>query len=287
MEENKKGNILQERKDYVQKKIEEIKAQINEFEKLDNTNPDVILALLNIKKNNNLLLKSFNILSKEDLFRFGINKKLSNRETYFYFLRYIISIEIKNEENNEKNPEKNDENEKNNESFEKVNNLSIDLSEGKIKVKDNSKEENDDIDYEKDIDTFKKIIKRKNINIEDVFHMNEEITIKRLKNKINKYNKDISYKDEFKNNYASFNTELFFHIQTKNVLNSYDDLNDDNFSKKIYLTKNLYRLIEKVEQNKIKDRFILMYFYFVIDMEYELDLGLIILLDNYDEVNVS
>ena len=73
------GKIDREKKD----EAEELD-YLNIFETMDNTKPELILKrLFSNKKNDKLLFKNFNVLSKNDLSQFGINKKLNNRDTYF------------------------------------------------------------------------------------------------------------------------------------------------------------------------------------------------------------
>jgi hypothetical protein len=75
------------------------------------------------------------IISNEKLSStFKINKELSGRESYFYFLNYIISVVLiaKKEKNVDKiEPKTND--------IKKEPKLFIDFSEGKINVKNNNK----------------------------------------------------------------------------------------------------------------------------------------------------
>ena len=68
----------------------------------------VILSKLKYKKSYELLLKNFNILSKEELSEFGIIKNYSNRDSYFYFLEYLINVNIieENKINDKKNENK-------------------------------------------------------------------------------------------------------------------------------------------------------------------------------------
>ena len=64
------------------------------FEQMDNTKPEIILAkLLSNKNNDKLLFKNFKEKKKNDLSELGINKRFNNRETYFYFLEYLIRVE--------------------------------------------------------------------------------------------------------------------------------------------------------------------------------------------------
>ena len=67
---------------------------LNIFEKIGNTNPELNLQRLLSNKSDKFLFKNFNVLSKNELSIFGINKKLNNREAYFYFLECLINIEI-------------------------------------------------------------------------------------------------------------------------------------------------------------------------------------------------
>jgi hypothetical protein len=67
---------------------------LNIYEKIDNTNPELNLRRLLSNKSDKLLFKNFNVLSKTELSMFDINKKLNNREAYFYFLECLINVEI-------------------------------------------------------------------------------------------------------------------------------------------------------------------------------------------------
>jgi hypothetical protein len=68
------------------------------------------------------------------------------------------------------------------------------------------------------------------------------------------------------------------------VLSSFKELKDNKkFSQKIDMIKNINIFIRKVEENKIKDVLILRYFYFIIDVEYQLTTYVKYLLRNYNE----
>ena len=53
------------------------------------------------------------------------------------------------------------------------------------------------------------------------------------------------------------------------------------------MIKNLSYFINKIKQNKVTDEFVLNYFYFILDLEYELNLTVKILLCNYEEDNTN
>lgn len=82
---------------------------------------------------------------------------------------------------------------------------------------------------------------------------------------------------------------MFFHYQLKNILKSFKELNGEKINKKVNLISCLGKFIAKVKNNKIKDRFLLGYFYLIIVIEYELNSFLKKLIYNYSdsEDNVS
>ena len=106
---------------------------LKRLESYDNTNPNVISALLKLKKNNKLLFNNLDILTKDNLSEFGIIKKYSNRDTYFYFLEFIASIKITD---NFEDSEEETESEKSETKVEKVKepNLIVNFSGGNIVI---------------------------------------------------------------------------------------------------------------------------------------------------------
>ena len=69
--------------------------KLEELEKLDNTNKDVLFSILQTNKNNKeLLFTSFDILEKKQLQELEITKELSNKQSYFYFLKYMNHVKI-------------------------------------------------------------------------------------------------------------------------------------------------------------------------------------------------
>lgn len=92
------NSSLFEMKDALGQNIEKLTSKdfkdINEQEELDNTNSNIIFEKLKLKPSKKLLFDSFDILSKKQLSQFKITKKYNNRETYFYFLEYIINVKI-------------------------------------------------------------------------------------------------------------------------------------------------------------------------------------------------
>ena len=284
METNKKEYSFEKRKIKVKEEIANSNTQslseLSQLEKLDNTNPEVIISLLRYKKTNKLLFNNFDVLNKQELSEFDIKKNLDNRELYFYFLDYICHVKIIDEQVDYKKEVK---------SMNKATKepeLFIDFSEGKVSIKKNNKyqkeikdnsnsESNNDIEDEKNEKQYEEAIRVKiGLIIEKNFPMNEKISINALRQKIYKYFYDFIHLEKHKNNFPEFQSELFFHYQLKNVLKTFLELNDNDFKKKIDMIYNLDGFISKIKKKEIKDLIILNYFYFIIDIEYELNISL-------------
>ena len=135
--EYKFESSLMKRKSDAQEKLDKLKIdfskQLDVLENMDNTNSDIILAKLNIKQSNKLLFKNYNVLSKNELSKFGVKKTLDNRESYFKLLEYLEVVEIKNEDE--------EENEIKDKSVKKKHKkpiFTIDFTEDKIQIRDKS-----------------------------------------------------------------------------------------------------------------------------------------------------
>ena len=285
--EYKFESSLMKRKSEAQEKLDKLKIdflkQLNVLENMDNTNSDIILAKLNIKQSNKLLFKNYNVLSKNELSKFGVKKTLDNRESYFKLLEYLEVVEIKNEdeEENEKTKDK---------SVKKKHKkpiFTIDFTEDKIQIRDKSKNkiqlncENNN----KSEAYYKEMIGKKNVNFYEYFGIKEKITIKNLRNKMDKYLNELTFEEEYKNNIPDSKSELFFFNHTLNLIYSFKELNETKFLKKIKMIKNLSNFINKVKLNKVTDELVLNYFYLVLHLEYELNSTAKMLFCNYEENN--
>ena len=173
---------LEKRKNKVKEEISQSRPitpeALDNLEKLDDTNADVLKAKLrhNIK-NNELLIKSYDTLTKAELKEFNIKKDLSNKESYFYFLEYMRNVQIiDGEENNmSENIEEPEENEAE---------IIIDFSKGNMKFEEiKNKKDNITINHfdknTKEIgdENYKSFIKKKNVNIKEYFIEEEKITL--------------------------------------------------------------------------------------------------------------
>ena len=99
MESNDISFSLEQRKYKVNEAMKVNKSvtfeKLEELEKLDNTNKDVLFSILQTNKNNKeLLFTSFDILEKKQLQELEITKELSNKQSYFYFLKYMNQVKI-------------------------------------------------------------------------------------------------------------------------------------------------------------------------------------------------
>ena len=378
MDQNEEKYFYQELKDLITGKMKEGKNQDLNYRNIEediyNKIKEITMAKLRLKKSNELLFKNFNLLTKEELSEFGISKKYSNRESYFYLLEYFISVEIIEEEqkmeiendenfnniitqtlsliisksdnviknsdmnNNEKfiyigdeeeifkqndfikndeckeenfillnniedennSCEKNimknfefrkenfipiDDNNKNNKNREYK--LLIDISTEKIIISKNPKFNFENfISIESNIEETEKkyaeMIMKKNIDIKEIFKLKEKITLKSLKEKLNMFLNVLTYNDEPPIFYPKFESELYYHYQLRNILQSIKELKtDEKLKKKINMIKGLYEFIPYVKNHKIRDKIILTYFYLVMDVEYDLPIFMFIRIRDY------
>jgi hypothetical protein len=280
---------LEKRKNKVKEEISQSQPitpeALDNLEKLDDTNADVLKAKLrhNIK-NNELLIKSYDTLTKTELKEFNIKKDLSNKESYFYFLEYMRNVQIiDGEENNiSENIEEPEENEVE---------IIIDFSKGNMKFEEiKNKKDNITINHfdknTKEIgdENYKNFVKKKNVNIKEYFIEEEKITLSNLRKKLSEYQEILTYLDAKRNSFPDFQNELFYHNQLNNVILSFLELEDDyEFLQKKQMISFLEEITQNIENNKIKDSNILMYFYLAIDVENELDQAFGYKLKLYDE----
>lgn len=258
---------------------------LDEKEESDNTDPNIMFEILKAKPSYKLLCKSFDTLNKKQLSEFKIFKKYNNEETYFYLLEYLVNVKIIKDKKQPKkliDVEKKNKTKKNKEKNPK---LKIEFLNGIVVFQSDIMKKKNKKVVEKTENDYMNIIKNKNINIDDYFIMNENITIENLREKMQKFYKKKTMNDDKKNSIPEFESELFFHYQLKNVFKTFKELSDVKFQKKIEMISVLFDFINKVKTKKIKDRIILAYFYFIIDVEYDIDLSVMLLMQNYEENN--
>ena len=282
---------LEKRKSKVKDILKQIKAlnleELDQLEKLDNTNSELLKSKIRLnKKNKELLYKSYDTLSKEELNELKIKKELSNRQAYFSFLNYVRKVEIINQK--EKEEIKEIKETSRNETF--VPQIVIDFSSGEMKFTRAKEEPNQTgIEEEQNIEEEKKeeFFKKKKVNIKNYFNHKEKITLKDLRTKLSNYRDILTFYDFNRNNFPDFQSELYFHHQLKNVILTFLELNDEEFLEKKHLISSLDKIIKRVKKNKIKDSEILTYFYLVMDIEIELGEAMKLVLNNYKEKEFS
>ena len=264
---------LEKRKINVKEMIIETKFFLCEnheqLEKIDYTNKNLLLGF---NKSNELLFKNYDVQQKKVLSEFIINKEWSNKESYFYFLNYIRRVQIiyKKEEHEFKIIENNE---------KKVKPKNIETKENKENIEKNNKEKS----YIK-ITNFNKCLEKK--NIKEYFILGEKITLKKFRDKLSEYYKILPSIEEY-NKISVFQSELFFLFKLKNIIHTFIESKDDDIKQKQKLISNLSKLIKKIEKNKIVDFIILSYFYFVMDIEIELESIFELKLKDYNEDNYS
>ena len=242
---------------------------LNIYEKIDNTNPELNLRRLLSNKSDKLLFKNFNVLSKTELSMFDINKKINNREAYFYFLECLINVEIIGDSNKSESDSGKITVQKKDSKEPKI---KIDFSQGAIVIGKTSQKATDNNDIiNKENENYGEMINRLNVDIVEYFTFNELITVKDLRQKMKTFYENLTFKEEKLNNIPDFESELYYHYQLQNILESFEESDDEEFEDKIYLIKNVSQFIYNVKNNKIKDRLILNYFYFIMDVENEID----------------
>ena len=199
MESNDISFSLEQRKYKVNEAMKVNKSitfeMLEELGKLDNTNKDVLFSILQTNKNNKeLLFTSFDILEKKQLQELEITKELSNKQSYFYFLKYMNHVKIIDDILvDDKVKEKVGDEVKiteiqNEEKIKEEPQYLIDFLFGKISFEKNrhkKKEiENTPCSIENNEErnkSFEKCIQKKNINIKKIFVLGEKIKISELR----------------------------------------------------------------------------------------------------------
>ena len=104
----------------------------------------------------------------------------------------------------------------------------------------NNNYENNKYEDDKKYEDF---LSKKNHKISDYFKLNEKIDLYNLRQKLEKYDTILTLSYTYKNNIPTFESELFFYIQLKNIINTFIELNDEKFKKKIDLLIILKKMI--------------------------------------------
>ena len=193
----------------------------------------------------------------------------------------MIYVEYIEEDTHEKKAK--DKTKKNKNKNTKSPKLIIDFSKGKIDIIKNTNnfEVNNKIINENE--NYGEMLSILNVDITKYFTFSETISIKDLRKKMEQFYDDLTFKEDNYNNMPDFQSELYYHYQLENIFETFNECNDKDFVKKIDFIKDISDFIFNVKDNKITDRLILNYFYFIMDVEYKIDLGLLLNANKYEE----
>ena len=283
---------------------------LDEAMNLDNTLPDIYYEKLKIIKDDyKLKERSFDILDKKQLKEFNINKTDNYKEIYFYIIHYLEEINLDEPEKAEKGyeteefvkkekkqefqdpkeeepdeggeEEDDDDDEEEEKKFESIEEKYV---KGEVKI--NNEEVHDKIvqeaekisaksisDEEKmDNSEFKKYLDEKEkFDIRKILILKETINIEKISNKFNQIYDKIYKFLNLRNNYPELESEYFFYNCIRYTLETFQTLKYKKFIQKILIIKKLKTISILIENNKISDKLIKIFYYYIINAQYDLD----------------
>ena len=288
-EQNEKYD-LKNRKIKAIKLMEEYKSNnknvkyLEHIKLLDNTLPELYLNKLRISNNDTKLREnSYNIVDKDLLKPFNINKKLNYKELYFEIINYIESITIDEQENATEKFDleeflisENDENEAYIGKNKNVgNNIIINVETNDINGLD-----------ENLLDSkYKNVLEKKeNFDINKLLIKDERIKVKDIKKKFSEIYDVFCTFINYKNNYPDFESELFYFYSLRYMLKTYSKLKYKRFIEKLQLTDEIGPITNKIKNNEIKDELIKKLYYYIMNTQYTFDNQYIkLLMEEIDE----
>ena len=263
---------------------------LEKIKDLDNTIPEYYLYKLQ-KNNDDIKLKerSFDILKKDELKKFGINKTINFRELYFEIIEYIESIIIDEPEKAEKGfdyeefigsengkntekPESENKEQTNNKFEEEKNEIIENKKEAENKIDLNVEiEEKNDLDEDLSDSEFKKVFEKKeNFKIEGLLIKDEKIKVEDIKKKFKAIFEACFSFSDFKKNYPDFESEFFYFNCIRYMLETYKELKYKRFIKKLLLTKKMEEITNIIKDGHTKDNLIKILYYYIMNTQYHL-----------------
>ena len=226
--------IISEKKD--EKKLDEIMS-------LDDTLPDVyIYKLRNSRDDIKLKERSLDLVDKNALKEFSIDKKINYKEIYFKLIEYISSISLDEPK---------------------------DASNGFDLEEFLNEEENDSENQSSSKEEFKKVLdKRISLDIEPLLIKKEKIKVNDIKIKLSQIYESCCSFINYKNNYPEFESELFYFNCLRYMLDTYKTLKYKRFIKKIKLTKYMSPLTDKIQKNKANYNLTKLVYYYIMNTQY-------------------
>ena len=252
---------------------------------LDNTLPDIYVYKLKNSVDAKLKERSYEIVDKESLKKFNVDKKINYRDLYFELIDYITSINLDEPENASDKYEKEDflieeqdDSYSESESIEsEENNIhkNTDKNGGAIKVELKVDfEEKSDLDENVSDSEFKEVLeKMQKFDINNLLIKNEKINVAHIRIKFYKIYETYFSFINYKNNYPEFESELFYFHCLRYMLETYKKLLYKRFIKKILLTKSnmIIPLTEKIKNGEINDNSIKIFYYYIMNTQYYVD----------------
>ena len=251
---------------------------LDEIMTSDDTLPDIYFYKL-LNNHNNIKLKeiSYDVLDKDLLVNFNMEKKFNYREIYFELIDYISSITLDEPETaadkfeleefimDEDENEDSGENLSNNEKkfdYEIENNVIL-----KVDV-----EEKSDLDENLSVKEFEDVLEKKmKFDIKKILKKNETIKVEDIKIKFSQIFEECCSFINYKNNYPDFESEFFYFNCLRYMLNTYKSLKYKRFINKLGLTESLSPLTDKIKNSKIDDYLTKFFYYYIMNTQYYLD----------------
>ena len=220
--------------------------QLDEIMSLDDTLPDVyIYKLRNSRDDIKLKERSLDLVDKNALKEFSIDKKVNYKEIYFKLIEYISSISL---------------------------NEPKDASNGFDLEDFLNEEENDSENQSSSKEEFKKVLdKRISLDIEPLLIEKEKVKVNDIKIKLSQIYESCCSFINYKNNYPEFESELFYFNCLRYMLDTYKILKYKRFIKKIKLTKYMSPLTDKIQKNKANYNLTKLVYYYIMNTQYYID----------------
>ena len=269
---------------------EKDKKELDKIMSLDDTLPDIYLYKLKNSDDIKLMERSFDILDKELLFQFKIEKKINFKDLYFELINYIESIKLDEPENaNEKfeledfiDNENEDSENNQSSSYSDIEENEISFNNTKIEDKDKLKvdfEEIGELDQNLSVTEFKNVLDKKmNFGIKDILIKNEEIKVPDIKIQLSKIYEGCFSFLNYKNNYPDSESELFYFNCLRYMLDTYKSLKYKRFICKIQLTQNISSLTFRIKNNQVNDNLTKILYYYIMNTQYYINSNLLKLL---------
>ena len=289
------------------KKKEEAKLKLNEYKNLkeknialldeamllDSTFPDIYYEKLKLNnKDKKLIQKSYDILTKESMEELYLIKNFNYKEIYFYIINYLENVILDEpkdamQEFEDEELENFSENNESNESSDSDDDDSNEIIEYKIEIKDINKIKISDDEKLSDSEYSNIINKKNSLNIKLLLEKGEKIKVDELKNKFENIYQSLFNFLNYRNNFPDFESEYYFFNCIRYMLEMFKTLKYKKFIRKVYIISFIEKFTYKIQNGLIKDKLIKIFYYYIINTQYNLDNKIKSLLLEYDENEID